>query len=481
MKFRLYCPACEHELWRMKFLLYPFRYFFKCPYCGCQLRIHQLCGVIGTGLIFIPCIAGVMNFVMGSINLVMLIMVCVISVIVANILFPFITRYQVVNGETLSKTKQVFFLANFIIIVSGLISGLVFYKISRHGLLSDPDNKPDFKGSSQLLKMTEIVPTLDSPLQKKRNIVWCASFLTAWKQLEADIAKKPIILENSPEISQRLQNAANPQSSIPAESLYVAAGWNNKGIVDKIRREVVNKFPGKTPPLFPGILPDSIVAYCYMQVSVKFKMPYFQSRKPMMFKDSSGTETAVSSFGIREEDDYAYFKLRKQPKVLYERKNEKYEITEFAVDLDQQSAPCQIVLAVVEPLATLGKTIKYTMEKIKSNKNNKDYYYIVGINDVLLIPDIAYDIKHRFKKLENKNIINSKLKNQTLNVLQQDIRFTLNRSGAELVSQSKMYCLPTPSCYYFNRPFLIYIKKRDAEIPFFAMWVANAELLKKWK
>ncbi len=484
MKLRVCCPACERKLRRIVFFLYPFRQIFTCPYCGCRLRIHPLCGVIGTGLFFIPCIAGVLNFILGSMILEMLILVCVISVIVANMLFPFITRCQVASVDNHPKTKQALILANLIIIVSGLILGLVFYKISRRGLLSDPDNKPDFKGSSQLLKMTEIVPTLDSPLQKNRNIVWCASFLTAWKQLESDIAKEPIILENSPEISQRLQNAANPQGGIPDESLYVAVGWNNKGIVDKIRREVIDKFPGKTPPIFPGILPDSIVAYCYMQVSVKFKMPYFQSRKPMMFKDSSGTETAVSSFGIREEDDYAYRDLRTQTRVLYvDRYDEtgNFRLKEFAVDLDQQSSPCQIVLAIVEPQATLEKTIKYTIEKIELYKNKKDSYYRLGSSGRLVVPDIVFDISHHFKELENKKIVNSNLKNQTFDIIQQDIRFSLNRSGAELNSEAKVCCSALANHFYFNRPFLIYIKKRDAETPFFAMWVANAELLKKWK
>ncbi len=34
--------------------------------------------------------------------------------------------------------------------------------------------------------------------------------------------------------------------------------------------------------------------------------------------------------------------------------------------------------------------------------------------------------------------------------------------------------------FEFNRPFLLYIKKRGADYPFFVMWMDNAELLQKW-
>jgi hypothetical protein len=33
--------------------------------------------------------------------------------------------------------------------------------------------------------------------------------------------------------------------------------------------------------------------------------------------------------------------------------------------------------------------------------------------------------------------------------------------------------------YVFDRPFLIYLKKRGATRPYFAMWVDNAELLRR--
>ena len=61
----------------------------------------------------------------------------------------------------------------------------------------------------------------------------------------------------------------------------------------------------------------------------------------------------------------------------------------------------------------------------------------------------------------------------------QTIRFRLDRSGAELASEAQMPCKPSATHFVCDRPFLIVVKKRGAEHPFFVMWVDNAELLCK--
>jgi len=63
---------------------------------------------------------------------------------------------------------------------------------------------------------------------------------------------------------------------------------------------------------------------------------------------------------------------------------------------------------------------------------------------------------------------------------EKDIRFCLNRSGATLRSEAKTEKSAIPTNFFFERPFLVYLKKRGAPIPYFAMWVDNAELLRRW-
>jgi len=116
----------------------------------------------------------------------------------------------------------------------------------------------------------------------------------------------------------------------------------------------------------------------------------------------------------------------------------------------------------------------------KKDPDYAKYLAKIGPNDVLLVPDLFWQISHRFTELEGRSLLNPSLEGQRLDVARQDILFRLDRSGAELKSESKLYCLPVPTHFVLDRPFLICMRKRGEAMPYFAMWVDNAELLIPW-
>ena len=61
------------------------------------------------------------------------------------------------------------------------------------------------------------------------------------------------------------------------------------------------------------------------------------------------------------------------------------------------------------------------------------------------------------------------------------ISFRLDRSGVLLKSESQVAVAAIPRMFVLDKPFLLYLKKRDAEQPFFVMWGDNAELLTPFK
>jgi hypothetical protein len=330
-----------------------------------------------------------------------------------------------------------------------------------------------FNGNSDELRQTQIVPTLDTPIEKGKNAIWCTSFLSSWKVLQQDIAGEPVQLEGAKRHCAPLNEADDPRNAIPEGALYVAAGWVQEGIIQTIRKNMQTIFPTKKPPSFPGIAGNSLLAYAYLEANISFGLPYFQSRTPFMFTDNSGNKTEVHSFGIRPEDDYAYFTLRNQPAVLYTEKDAQYQHQGFAVDLCRDSKPNQIVLACIEPRKSLAETIAFLEHKIKVSQNQEG----LEANDVLLVPDLNWQLAHNFREFEGRPFNNAKLRGQRIDVARQDILFRLDRSGAELKSEAKQYCLPMPTQFLFDRPFLIYMKKRGANYPYFVMWADNAELL----
>jgi len=303
--------------------------------------------------------------------------------------------------------------------------------------------KQSFDGRSEDLKATEVVPTLQAPVRSGHNVVWCVSFLAAWKTLAAEIAKEDIAMEGSPELAALLNRAADPRPHIPKGALYVATGWKQQGVVEKIHSDLRRAFPEKATPTFPDVTEDSFVVYSYLEAKVRFSVSFFQSHKPLVFTDSHGRKTNVTSFGIRPEDEYAYNKLRAQPRILFRKGEPKGKDLEFALDLCGQSSPSQIVVARIkqEPTlaAALARVEREQAELTNVKENDAEYAsYLekIGPNDVLLVPDLFWQISHRFSEVEGKAFANPKLKGQRLDIAQQDILFRLDRSGAALKSES---------------------------------------------
>lgn len=93
----------------------------------------------------------------------------------------------------------------------------------------------------------------------------------------------------------------------------------------------------------------------------------------------------------------------------------------------------------------------------------------------------SYHLNWYGKRGEGQTALNTKLAGRTLDVAQQDIAFRLERKGAELESETKLYGLKCASLpLLLDGPFLVYMQKRGSEEPYFVMWVDDAEVLMEW-
>jgi hypothetical protein len=335
--------------------------------------------------------------------------------------------------------------------------------------------------SSDRLSRTVVVPTLDTPIPEGTNAVWCSSFQLAWNHLK-EHAKGPIQLPNAATAADRLNQAGETEADLDGRSVYAVAGAAKEGIIERIEPEMAKRFPTVPKPELT-IPADGVVAYSYLAAGVEFEVPFFDNDKPFLFTDSGGKQTAVHAFGIREKDDYAYRKLRNQVKILYcdqEEVGGEKEIQEFVVDPCKNSSPYQVVVAQVKPAGTLAARLADVQQKIKDTPAS-DFVSGLHPRDTLLIPNMNWTITHRFKELEgrDKQFQNPSLRGLYLETALQVIQFKLDKGGADLSSETKIYVKPGASFFHVNRPFLVYLKKRGAGRPFFVAWVDNPELLSK--
>ena len=348
------------------------------------------------------------------------------------------------------------------------------------------------------LEQTSIVATLDSPVPKYRNVIWCSTFQMAWDKLKNDIIGEPVEVLGAEKLADRLNRAEFSTKNLEDESYFATAGFLKDGIIAEIQDEMTQLFPNEPAPVFDDIneLPlETIIAYSYLNADIEFEYPFYTSNNEFDFQDSNGTVTEVMSFCTRSDSDSENM-VREQVDVLYHKQDDQTSETEFAVDLCIHTNPYQVVLACVPQQEYLGETVDFVEQKISEFKQYPDYEQLRKLQpairggrfgeqpaDTLIVPDVLYKLTHHFAELEGKAIANQPWLDQGYFIRKaiQVTDFTLGRTGIILDSDAEIVNSPIRRSFHFDRPFLIYIKKREpAASPFFVMWVDNAELMQEF-
>jgi hypothetical protein len=345
---------------------------------------------------------------------------------------------------------------------------------------------------SNSLKQTAVVATLDCPLPEHKNAIWCATFQMAWDKFKQDIIGEPIQVLGAEELANRLNGAPFPTGSIEEKSYYAFAGFVKNGIIEQVQKEMKQRFPSEPVPTFDSryrTLPDVVLAYAYLNVDVRFQHPYYIYGSGFGFLDSNTVWNNVTAFCAttsgRTSDEKS---VRDQVEILYYDDGQVSGTAHFAVDLSKQTQPYQVILACMPRCNTLGEAAKTLQDKIATFKNNSDYEVLRRLQpgDTLVVPDVLYKLTHHFNELLGKHLGNQKWGEYFFFEAMQKIDFTLSRTGVVLKSEGRIARTTSvqpakPRHLYFDRPFLICVKKREPNAtPFFLMWVDNAELMKQY-
>lgn len=343
----------------------------------------------------------------------------------------------------------------------------------------DPD--PIFRGESSDLKNTEIVGVLDTEVKPGKNLIWCSTLISAWKEIEKKITKEPPLFLEENSLVSSLNAAVDPSTYVPEKASYSNAGVIKDGILDEIKKDLNEKFPGKSMPNFVGLNPSDIISYAYLKAGIKFSEPYNENDEPFIFTDSNGKKSKVNSFGIFGRDTYNS-SMASQIKVLYGKV--KNGVKQFIVDLDRNSSHYQILIASIEPQTSLENAVKFINDRLEATGLQR--YFSRG--DTLIVPQTVWKIIHHYEELLKQNFKNKNLEGYYISRAQQDIEFKLHSKGAEveseveiLMEKSAVPKLEFDGKYEFDKPFYIIMRKRGEEQPFFVMYVDNAELLHPWK
>jgi len=329
------------------------------------------------------------------------------------------------------------------------------------------------------LPKTTVMPHLNSPLVSGCNAVYCANFQLAWDRLREDIIRAPVELAGAPEMVRELNQRIFPRESLDDDAYVALAGWLSSGILDSIRSQMTARFPAVSPRLVPEhekAGTDGLVAYAYLQKRLPFLMDFDRLKKPLRFH-AAGGDADVASFGIEDFGSHAPREksLRSQVTVL-----DYVGPDDFVLKLKPQQDA--IVLAKVPRAATLGEVLADVQARIVQPRG-RDVQKELDIEERLVAPLLSLFVERKYTELIGHTLLNPGFTEQFVADATQLIRFQLDESGAILDAEAAVVTLngdeppPEPRRFVFDRPFLIYLQQRQAEQPYFVMWVENAEVL----
>lgn len=329
------------------------------------------------------------------------------------------------------------------------------------------------------LKHTIVSPCLESEIAAGTNLLWCGTFQLAWNEACRLTGGDLQFASGHPMISAL--NRHSFTSKFLDESSYVAmAGFAKDNIQDKISRAVDEKFQGIFNPryipdkaLTPR--PQDVVAYACLYKNLSFPVPFERLDETLAFGG-----TRISAFGM---DHYKAALEKIYPQVLildYQSEND------FVIELKTKSAGDRLILAKLQPKTNLIDTVMAVETRIANIQAET-----ASTNDLLLVPRMKIDLTRRYSEIEKLHLIPKGAniaKDLILISAVQNTMFEMNEKGVELKSEAHMSfaCAKQqePVAKHrmiFDKPFLILMQRSDAQTPYFAFWIDNAEVLTSWK
>jgi len=318
---------------------------------------------------------------------------------------------------------------------------------------------------------TIVSPHLKEKTVSGTNILYCSTFQMAWNELKTGIIKEDIKLKNQPAMVNILNKGNFPKKELSENSYVAMAGYGKENIIKKINAALKSKFGFNAPKVKDKLNPLDIIAYSYLYKNLRFNPAFESIETPVKFNSDKN----VDAFGINSFDEYKHSKLINQLSIPYFKNSD-----EFIVKLSPKSSNDEIFLAKIKPQSTLEDTLKYAQTKLMFSKQ---VYF--NEHDTLQIPKFDFKTEHSFDELLNKLFLNKNFKDYYISKAIQNIDFKLNEKGAILKSEAKIImeltAMPSsqPKQLIFNKPFLIYLKEKQAKNPYLVIWVENAELLVK--
>jgi hypothetical protein len=295
-------------------------------------------------------------------------------------------------------------------------------------------------------EQTAFVPALESEIDLDKNNVYAASLLMAWDEIKKEL-ESPLDIVSGDVL--KLMNRSKTGQHVLKEDEYSTSV------------EVIDL---------------TIIAKAYFKKSLPFGTPMKRDETSLLFE---GKEMA--SFG--------FWGYHEASKIIYYNNDIDYALSLFPKDEDHE---IMLMKTDFRRYKTMNEAVisLFNKEKIfREQKNRKNYWkYFFNDEDRVRIPIVLFNIENSYEDVEG-SIFNAGTKEYSIQTAYQRTAFLLNEKGAEVESEAWLEAAteeaveeekPKPKKLYFDKDYLILLKRKTSNNPYFALLVTNSELMEEF-
>ncbi len=319
---------------------------------------------------------------------------------------------------------------------------------------------------------TKLTPIFTSEIENiDTNTIWIGSFQIAWNEfMNTRINGNVEFINEKSKLTEELNKQTFTKDMLSSDDYYIKVEKTSNELKKEILKDIKNKFGIKKSYALNKInfnknpADNSYTIYSILYKKFNFLKPFDRE-----YSATFNGRGLYKYFGIVNSSSE---ELNNNVEVLFYN-NEK----DYAVKLKTKENE-DVILYLNNSNNSFNDLYNEIEQKTKEYKGNTTFTK----NDELSIPYINISATINYDELCNKVIKGTEgiyIENAI-----QNVKFYLNEKGGNLLSeaaiQDVLLCISDDTRYfYFNTPFVIFLKESNKEKPYFAVKINNADLLVK--
>lgn len=318
----------------------------------------------------------------------------------------------------------------------------------------------------------KILPTFTSTMEEgDMDTIWVGTFQLVWNEFMDEYVKGNVeFTDGESQLANELNKRSFTKEMLNENDYYIEYGLTNKQLQERIVTNVKNKFNLENSNVLKNIeelkFENSLNHYTlYAMLNKKFTFYKPFDLIPYASKFNNG-EKEVKYFGIAGTKG-----LEDNVKVMFYNGN-----NDFGVTLNTKENE-EVILYRTGNRGTFEELYKEMLQKEKIYTGSKEF----ETSDDIKIPYIELDKDINYNELCNREIKNCGI---YIDKAIQSVKFSLTENGGNLVSEAINNGTIESAIdfdarkFYFTDTFVLFLKEKDKEKPYFALMVNSDEILK---